>query len=60
MRCISTRMTAYLAFFLFTLVSLSSGALSSLAQDEEKAAAPKESTAAPEVDEDDDKAAEDK
>jgi uncharacterized protein YbjQ (UPF0145 family) len=52
MRWISTRTTAYLAFFLFTLVSLSTGTYSSLAQDEGKEAEPKDAAAAP-VDNDD-------
>jgi uncharacterized protein YbjQ (UPF0145 family) len=54
MRCISTRTTAYLAFFLFTLVSLSAGTSSSLGQDEEKAAEPKDAINAPADDEDGD------
>ena len=40
MRCITMRTTIYLAFFLFTLVSLSTGTSSSLAQDQENAVAP--------------------
>jgi uncharacterized protein YbjQ (UPF0145 family) len=56
MRWISTRTTAYLAFFLFTLVNFSASTSSSLAQDEEKAAEPKDAIATPaDVEDGDDK-----
>ena len=54
MRCLSTRTTAYLAFFLFTLVNLSAGTSSSLGQDEEKAAEPKDAITVPADDKDGD------
>ena len=54
MRCLSTRTTAYLAFFLFTLVNLSASTSSSLGQDEEKAAEQKDAITVPADDEDGD------